>query len=307
MAGLFAIAAVVVGCSDGGSSEPAIEGANDTGMTELALPEPGWSPVSGDHDTPSYLPDEDIDQWVLPLDSYHLTQREWEITTYAENLLIVRCQGEAGFPVDLPPHDVDLPLGATENSQGRHLFDIEIAQTYGYHEDVVVQPNLRAMLALESEPWTAEQEAVYLDCRNRARQILPLPKYSQLADMEHIGRARQESLVDPEVITAAQNWRECMAAAGIGDLPEDPAQMPPSWMAEEVAGNARPSAEEIELATADAKCRDSSGYRQALYDAEWRAQLQAWVTDGETLENDRTAARQYLADAFEIINAHENR
>ena len=83
----------------------------------------------------------------------------------------------------------------------------------------------------------------------------------------------------PQLQEAAAQWRTCMAPQGIADLPQEPwateirREMPESLQTRlnfQLTG--QPSADEIAVATADAQCRESSGWTSLLYEATWNQQ-----------------------------------
>jgi len=80
-------------------------------------------------------------------------------------------------------------------------------------------------------------------------------------------------------------WKQCMKPLGLSDLPDNPVLMPGPQLSQKIGLNpgadapqsaiaASPgtvSEYERKIAVADAKCRISSGWQQAYYDADWNS------------------------------------
>jgi hypothetical protein len=116
----------------------------------------------------------------------------------------------------------------------------------------------------------------------------------------------------PRLQEDAAQWRECMAPLGIADLPSEPwdtSARPPQSLQDrwgwDSAGET-PSADEIQVATHDARCRQDSGWFDDFYDETWnqeeafidqhKAELDAsdLAANNEMAEHALQAIRDYL-------------
>jgi hypothetical protein len=64
---------------------------------------------------------------------------------------------------------------------------------------------------------------------------------------------------------------------------------------------------EVRVASADATCRDSSGYAAALYQSEWELQAQAVADNADQLERYRVQADELLATADAMLEEYAAR
>jgi hypothetical protein len=210
--------------------------------------------------------------------------------------------------------------GESWNAAGRKLFSVELAETYGYGNSGQIARSPEAEQAWldgeNSRRAVAEQAPEAAEsCFDQSTAVLDDEPSWQVYDlaMEIAGGASGDAQESREVKEAASRWRECMADAGLPDLPAVPEEMPPASVDDgggsaidapySVGDEFDVSAEERRVAVADATCQDSSGYASALYDAEWEAQAEAMeshaddlVRYGEQLEEQRARAESYLAE-----------
>ena len=63
-----------------------------------------------------------------------------------------------------------------------------------------------------------------------------------------------------------------------------------------------PTAREVEVAVTDAECRESSGFSEARYDAEVRAQMEAIAEHEDDLERLHVAIERFSAEVDEVID-----
>ena len=110
------------------------------------------------------------------------------------------------------------------------------------------------------------------------------------AVVSSIGNAEQ-GIDDPKVKKLVSTWKQCMKPLGLSDLPDNPVLMPGPQLSQKIGLNpgadAPQSEYERKIAVADAKCRISSGWQQAYYDADWNSadayvkknqkELSAWL------------------------------
>ncbi|MDQ3951736.1 MAG: hypothetical protein M3279_02050 [Actinomycetota bacterium] len=246
------------------------------------------------------------ERWVLPLDEFH--GLNYSISDYAEALLIEECMERDGFAYPTgEAKRMDSPPSPTENDVYRSLFDVEIAQQFGYGgppvEPRTASLTPQELAALESP---AGQDA-FDRCVEEARKELPLPPDRGL--VESLTSASYNAAIEkPEVRKAAEKWRDCMASAGISDLPATPEEMPTDSLrtlwGESVQGEdptyRPPSPNEIDVAVQDANCQESSGFAQALYDTEWEIQVEM-LADNEDGLMRLKAANERHADLVEQV------
>ena len=229
------------------------------------------------------LVEKDIDTWALPSDAYDPPNLSLE--HYAVGLRSQPCWQYEGLPYTVLRFDPNGSLPAASNAAGRRLFDEEIAGEYGYHEQLDPRINWGDRRKSHSEDalFAGDEEAFnsYVECQRQAMRDLgadPDAGYQYGFPDVEISSDDQAAVEE-----AATRWRECVAPLGISDLPADagPSGLPTDsqmsrWgLDQDVAPWDIPAAtqEEIDVAVADATCRDSSGWRQAAYDAQWNAQI----------------------------------
>ena len=103
---------------------------------------------------------------------------------------------------------------------------------------------------------------------------------------------------DPAVHEAEEKWRQCMVPLGIADLPSDATPtngLPTDSQYEQWGLNQDvapweippPGQDEIKAAIHDAECRDSSGWTDARYEAEWNAEIDYLTRNYRELEAKR--------------------
>lgn len=218
----------------------------------------------------------------MPLDPYTVSSQYG----YVVHLLIEPCMEEHGFSYDPPKVDISL-TSSTESVSGRSLFNVDVAQTWGYGGEA--PPNSEAIQTAQAESltWSPEQNEQFSACISEQREVLPEDwarinnTVSSLANSAWTGAIRA-----PEVLDAAEEWVACMQPLGFSDLPSSPndadggtptdAMMASFGVVEDgLAETQTPEqqAEEIRIATFDARCQETSGYADALYEAEWSRQV----------------------------------
>lgn len=234
-------------------------------------------------------------RWVLPLDDYF--GLNYAVSDYAEALLIKQCMTGRGFAYPTGrPQQMDPPPSPTENDTYRGLFDPQIAAQYGYGGPEVAAPESslteQERVALASE----EGQSAFQECIDKARQELPLPPDRGLVESLSVA-AYNSAAETAEVRKAAQRWKQCMAPAGISDLPDDPIQMPTESLRAQWGESSQgedptyrpPTAEEITVAVMDAECRESSGFSETLYNSEWRIQMNLLADNEDALQRLKAA------------------
>jgi len=265
--------------------------------------------------TPNASPDPasaaNLDKWTLPLDDYIVPPQNIIVSDYAENLLVHNCMVSRGHVWDITAINMDSLTIPTRSASGRRLFNSTIAAQFGYHEPSVYSKEVRdAMNALNSRQFTAVEESDFYACVDEARVTLPLADDAQLG-AQLANAALDIASADGTVVAASGRWRDCMKPAGIPDLPMMPEGDSPTTMPTESQrkqfGLDDPygaiSTEEIRIATIDADCRISSGFSQALYDAEFAAQTLALKANADALVRDRDAFTSHQTAAMAVITS----
>lgn len=228
------------------------------------------------------MPAKDISRWTLPLDQFSFTSGP--LREYSDALMESRCLATKGVNWQEPWQPLDRPsdLGPSFTAGGERLFNEKIAAQYGYHTIPVTYQGQQQWLQAdqELEAMTQRDPNVGVEveaCLAQTLKVIPnLPVEDQNYALGAAGEIYESSLQDPSVESATTKWQSCIAAAGFGGLADTPAKMPgdakgAQWLAHGVSP--QPSAAEIQTAVADAKCRVSSGWSQAFYDAEYARQV----------------------------------
>jgi hypothetical protein len=250
-----------------------------------------------------------LDTWALPLDDYIIPPQNIIVADYAENLLVHDCMVSRGHVWDIPAINMDSLTVPTRSASGRRLFNSAVAAQFGYHEPAVYSKEVRdAMSALNSRQLTAVEQSDFGSCLEKARVTLPLANDSQLG-ARLANAALDTASADGAVVAASGRWRECMKPAGIPDLPVMPEGDSPTTMPTESErgqfGLGDPysatSTGEIQIAKMDADCRISSGFSQALYQAEFTAQTLALKKNADALVRDRDAFTSHQTAAMAVI------
>lgn|GEM_PF-2693084 len=265
-------------------------------------------------EAPVTLPAKSISQWRMPLDEY--LSPSWDPTTYATQLLAKECMDATQYDWPLPALTVDPPTGESWNSVGRKLFTPELAQKYGYGnspEHVLPASEKEAIDAFTAAANNLDASgAAALDrCWSRAaEQLRAQTDPTEFAQsLQSVG---QPSAKDQTRLTSSKRkWQQCMAPAGIADLPANPTEMDPtaflpageqSAPVDSVKTVASPR--EREVAVMDANCQQSSGWASAAYASEWNLQAEQVRTHADELQRYRTQTVQQHDRAMKVIAEH---
>jgi hypothetical protein len=245
------------------------------------------------------LPAKDVDAWTMPLDRYVPVGET--SSAYALVLVAQQCMVEAGYDDHVVPWR-DVAAGdragelSTNGSLRLRAFDLATAETRGYHAASVIDAGAAAWSEFSAQPWTTGRSDQFDTCVRRARATVPSmdDHHDRTQSLVRLNNAAFEGARDDPTVTATwDDWRGCMQDSRVGDVASDPSGMPTLEMVdrfETLDSSTSPTDDEIEIATADARCRESSGYRDALYEAEWQRQLTVPHDDGELLSGIDTAA-----------------
>ncbi|MBF4609048.1 hypothetical protein [Curtobacterium sp. VKM Ac-1393] len=253
--------------------------------------------------------------WAMPLDAYVAPGSSK--TAYAEDLVTQPCLRKAG--IDGPPpwataaglqaeSDADDSAARANPSPAlatTRPLTAALAETRGYHGPSTAGANAEGMKAWAFDPdrqagFAALPQDVLSRCWAAARQRLGTGTGGSADAASELAQrltylAAVDARQDESVVTAAAGWRSCMAPSGVTDLPTGPEGMPtPSMRVSGRDGDEvvpfLPTVGKAEVAVAerDAACQDSSGYRKALYGAEWDRLLHVTVTDAAVLRKGST-------------------
>lgn len=188
------------------------------------------------------------------------------------------------------------------------LFNEQIAAQWGY-------PTVRSIPATDSAvPDDIEISDAAFDqmiaCGEDADARLGRPPERVLNEIESAGWDALET--NAQVAEAAAAWRECMAPAGVIDLPEDPHGMPSESVVPRTATYDDQGAQidsptveltdrEREVAVLDAQCREQTGYDRAVLRARAEGELAAIGRNLEGFEAARTGYVEYAKGTDAVI------
>ncbi|NII52360.1 hypothetical protein [Frigoribacterium endophyticum] len=260
------------------------------------------------------VPDRDRDSWAMPLDQYVGVGAI--ASGYAQELMIERCRtDEGGDGSTVPWRDVAAATTGAERQPVR-AFDLADARQRGYHVPPTADAGEDAWRAFVLRPVSATESIARDRCLDRLYSEHPELLSGDLGTgtgtvsdiaIRLSDAAFRDARDDDAVLDTVPAWLDCLqpvAAAG-WELPPTPAGMPTDAMAGAFASSdpTTPVTEaELDVATADAACRESSGYLDALYDAEWEHQLTVPHDYGERLSQVDTgavaAAKRTVDDAL---------
>lgn len=266
------------------------------------------------------LPAKNRAQWTTALDSY--VPQKLVAASYGETLLDGQCMQAAGFANwAVPWRETNPDPGPSWNAAGVRLFRFDLASRYGYHAAPAVRsdtgPAWEQFLQRVNTNTTDAEDAAFLTCRDAVRAENPLIAPDAAAMNLALGYLSQASDLAHEakpVRDAAANWRTCMEPEGISDLPQTPQQMPPKSLRDAfrlggtVDGPADHSdavtADEIRLASVDARCAETSGYQQRLYDAVWDESSKLFRENFDALERAKAKLKKQDHAAQDVINSY---
>lgn len=252
----------------------------------------------------------DVAAWTMPLDGYVLASGP---ASYAENLVEQPCLRAAGID-DPPPWATIAGLraeDATNETADRGNPAPSLAETRPLSADEAAARGYRgpSLAGANNEgfrQWgfSTERNAAFAAlpagtaerCIREARAALGTDvdgaeqAAAQVAQrLTYLAAVAARS--DPAVVAAAAEWRSCLTDASVGPvsggLPDDPSGLPTASMravdwVTDLDDEDVPRAE-VRLAEQDVACQQSTGYRQALYDAEWRRLLRVTGSDAAVL------------------------
>lgn len=264
------------------------------------------------------LPAENQARWTLPLDQY---QRSIVDTTFeAQQILVQDCMRKRGYKWGVFVDSPDVRPGPSWNDVRRKLFDVELAEQFGYGTSRELartdaeEARWRAIDTANSEVGRAAGATVDACFAESGRTLGTDGRTDPYSLAEQLaGNAYDDAVMAKEVLAAERKWRACMGPVGVADLPESPLMMPSGSISALRPSDDAPSpigrqtavpTRERDVAVADARCRDSTGYSVALYEAEWHAQVDALRRRADDLRRYRKQADAETSRAARVIADH---
>ncbi len=245
------------------------------------------------------------------------------------------------WPIPAEPTDDASYLAFPKNKSNFPVLTVDVARQYGYTALYTPGPtrDLQAHVKLnriaESTPGL---DTTLQACREESRKTFDISRVSDVSDTAGMWMYEEAKKIpqDPAVKKASASWKKCITAAGydvsisapVGDESEGmPTHKlgvelgfyapPPSMRPQptegpirtygdtevdpDTAGPRRSTPAEIELAVADATCRDSSGWTKAYYDAQWDAEVRVVQNHADQLKTMKADIDALTAQARQII------
>jgi hypothetical protein len=253
--------------------------------------------------------EQDQDAWAMPLDGW--AQPGGRKQDYAVNLVIQPCLRRAGIDFPVPwatAAGLEAASDADETPERGNPapalswtrpLDADLARTRGYHGPSTAGANEDGIRVWGQDP---DRNAAFATASQTAMDRCFQDGYRTLGLADEDGTEQSASTTakaltsvaaaaaqqDAAVVTAAARWRTCMAPSRVQDLPTSPADMPSDTMRRQFGtdfGSTPVQDAEVAIAGRDVACQESSGYRQALYDAEWDRLLHVTATDAAVLRS----------------------
>lgn len=238
----------------------------------------------------------DMESMILPLDAYAI---DVVVSDYSENILVKKCFEEHGFHgKQIPRVDVSRPSPVTETPLGRRVLTPAIAEELGYSRAPDLRFDPEQVKQVHAQEFTPAEQKQWDECIDAARTELPSMTDSLNYVAVLAGSAFDEAAKDEDVVDAVTRWRECMRPEGFAGLPDMPEQMPGA------VSEAGDSVDAHALAVADATCRDSSGYRETLFETVLPIQERLIEENADTLERIAAEFDAARAKQLEIIRTH---
>ncbi|WP_182045465.1 hypothetical protein [Curtobacterium sp. ME26] len=269
----------------------------------------------------------DLDTWSMPLDGY--AQPGWSEVGYAEALLDEPCLRDLGI-------DSPVPWATLVGLQADSISDetpvrgndapalawsrplrAEAAAERGYQRPSARGANRDGWRQRSEDPeWNAAFDRADRDavdrCFRASRRTLGTDDDGAAQGASTTAKrltflAADAARREPAVVAAAGRWRTCLAPVAPGALPEEPSGMPTGAMRQAFGtrGPALPVSDaETAFAEHDVACQESSGYRWALYDAQWSRLLHVTASDAAVLDAvrpDQVAVAERVAATIERL------
>jgi uncharacterized membrane protein len=257
------------------------------------------------------LPEKNLAAWTMPLDQYVYTTDFALGSDYAENLLVSPCMEKQGYSFPVPFLNLDALHGPSFNDAGARLFNLDLAQKFGYHVAPNPDPGAQQWKQIiATAPKMSDAEfAVFSQCLKDARKQVHLLPQSAQAASSYANDAMSRATTDGGVVAAAKAWRECMQPVGVSDLPDSPLDMPSASLSQQFGlntdgGTDTITEDEIRIASADAQCQDDTGYRKQLYEATWKDQVETLQSNADDLKRSYDAIQKHRIEVAAVIAAN---
>lgn len=261
------------------------------------------------------LPAQNIENWVMPMDGSLIADADDFMRVYAESLLVQDCLAVSGMVSPVPSLDVTaMAETGLRGGDGMRNLSERNALKYGY----LGSPDRKFLEGLDvfiewSANQTGDNATAVASCASDAFNYFETDLVYENSNVmgSLIGQGLTAAYSTDEVTETVLKWRVCVAGRGVAGSADTPAEMPTSAMVDLFgvdSGDTReawvPSTLEIEWATADAKCQVESGYRDALYAAEWDAQVEILGKQGDDIRRARANLDDWRASIQTVIAAH---
>lgn len=246
--------------------------------------------------------------WHVPLDDYAVNQND---DTVANALLYNNCMASHGY-TDRSPDGGDIQ-SPVRNGTSWRLFNVPIAERYGYHATSVPIPERLPISRAMSSREVAQSGA----CSGASRAELKENHDLANAVSGLAWEADDQAQADAKVKAAVERWRNCVLPLGIPDLPEFPSNaatksqrirfglsVGPPQEGKPLPPIGTASAAEIKEAVFDAKCRDSSGFSEAYYQATVNYQFALMAKHQDLLARAMAAKQATEAAIAKVLKAN---
>lgn len=256
---------------------------------------------------PTFKPD--IATWRMPLDAYVVNPGK---TDYARSLVYGACLRGKGFTPP-PPALPGSNLTPVYNTNGRKLFNLDLARRFGYHNG---PPN--GKVAHEGDPKLPGEATARVECAQEATAALGTSDEAAALVYSFKTAAYQDAIHSEKWIAAGKRWRKCMLPLGIPDLPTtfEDGVMPTDSQRSRFGMRASDAADaplrsfvpttvaEVREAEFDAKCRESSGLTPTLYELEVSNQERIISNNREELGRSYRLSQEGTSNLDKIIKKY---
>jgi hypothetical protein len=250
---------------------------------------------TANEDLSGELPPQNVAEWTLPLDDF--TYKSTPLRDYAEALLEKPCYAKHGIDWPVPWQPIDRTAGPSFSAGLQQLFTPELARTFGYHRAPNDYENSDEWKEFVADAGRIAETTPGFDqileaCRDESRTALPVPSDETLYYAVDAALAiNDEAELADDVVAAGVVWAACMENRGFGGLPPTPNQAPGDDLIEKwqigVPGT-KASAEEIQMAIADAECAEESDWLDTYYQTVWDLQVAFVTKNSDRLQRMRT-------------------
>lgn len=299
MAAAAALSGVLLLSAACGADEPEEQRDASLDISQLAaadVPADGTASTTG-------LVTKSYEAGTLPTDPYRDVNPQ--IRNYAWDVYVATCMVDKGqAPSPVVAYDWNDPTVMRPSSWGRARSVAE-AEQYGFRmaptSDGQTIRDAQAYIGGQSSQWRKEFEA----CSDKASDD-PMFAKAISDDLPFSTFGQEENAALQE---AMKKWRECMSPLGVPDLPEDKPGTAQSVLDRfslsgadnpSVADTSTISSEEIQLAVAEARCTEQSGWDRLAYGMTWVARDKFVAAHQADLE----ARRQQIATQEQAMKTY---